>query len=190
MKRAALTVIVLLAAAYALVSLLFRPLPAGGDFTLRSTSGPVSLREHRGEVVLLYFGYVSCPDVCPTSLSVAAKAMSLLDPAERERVRLFFITVDPERDTAENTERYALYFHPRFSGLVGSPAELAAVARQYGARYAKAPIPSAIDYAVDHSAYTYVVAASGRLHATVPHGAAPEELVRAIRAAREERTTP
>lgn len=190
MKRALVTLIVLLLGAYALVALLFRPLPSGGDFTLRSTRGPVSLHDLRGSVVLLYFGYVSCPDVCPTSLSAAAKAVSLLDPAEQERVRLFFVSVDPERDTAENTENYAVFFDRRFSGLVGAPAEVAAVAAQYGVRYAKAPIPSAIGYAVDHSADLYVIAPSGRLHGVVPHGAAREDLVRAIRAAAREKVTP
>jgi protein SCO1/2 len=190
MKRALITVLLLLLGAYAIVVLFFRPAPAGGDFTLRSTRGAVSLRDLRGSVVLLYFGYVSCPDVCPTSLSLAAKAVSLLDPVEQDRVRLLFVSVDPERDTAENTDRYAVFFDPRFTGLVGTPTEVAAVAKQYGVRYAKAPIPSAIGYAVDHSADIYVIAPTGRLHGVVPHGAAREDLVRAIRAAARERVAP
>lgn len=185
-KRTLLILVALLTAAYAIVSIFLRPAPAGGDFTLRSTHGPVSLRDFHGEVVLIYFGYVSCPDVCPTSLSVAAKAMSALSPAERDRARLLFVSVDPERDTLEATERYANFFHPRFSGLVGSPEEIAAAAKKYGARYAKAPIPSAVGYAVDHTADIYVVAPSGRLHGSVPHGAGPEDVVRAIRAAQKE----
>ena len=75
--------------------------PAGGDFVLQSPTGAVSLADYRGKIVILYFGYTFCPDVCPTSLAVIAQALSALTPVELEKVRGFMISVDPERDTMD-----------------------------------------------------------------------------------------
>ncbi len=185
MKRAILTLVALLGLAYAILYFVYRPrAPDGGDFTLQSADGPVSLRDFRGQVVLVYFGYLSCPDVCPTSLSVAARAMSSLSPTELSATRLLFVSVDPERDTAENMKGYAAFFHPRFLGLVGTPDRIAAAAKAYGAWYEKAKVPSAVGYTVDHTASIYVVDPNGKLVSKVPHGAPAEDVVTAIRAAR------
>ena len=157
-------------------------LPAGGDFTLSSADGPVALADYRGKVVLLYFGYTFCPDVCPTSLATIAQALSMLAPDELEKVAGFLISVDPERDTMTVLKAYAPFFHPRLVGISGSAAEIAQVARQYGARYMKQKPDGDGRYAVDHSSLTYVVGTDGKLAATLPYASPPQRIVDAIRA--------
>ena len=155
--------------------------PAGGDFTLQSPSGPVSLADFRGKVVLLYFGYTFCPDVCPTSLSILGKALSDLAPAELEKVDAFFVSVDPERDTMEVLKIYPPFFHPKIVGISGTPEQVAQVARQYGARYMKQKPDANGLYSVDHSSFTYVIGPDGKLAATLPHATPAEQIVAMIR---------
>lgn len=157
--------------------------PRGGDFTLHSASGPVSLHDFKGKVVLLYFGYTFCPDICPTSLGFTSQALASLDKAELEKVQMLFVTVDPERDTLEKLKSYTAYFHPSILGLSGTPEEIAQVAKLYGASYAKQETGSAGGYVVDHSAYTYVIAPDGSLYKSLDHGTPPRQVVEAIRAA-------
>lgn len=157
--------------------------PSGGDFTLRSTNGPLALHDLKGKVVLLYFGYTFCPDICPTSLGFTSQALSTLDKTELDKVQMLFATVDPERDTLEKLKIYAAYFHPSILGLSGTPEEIAKVAKSYGAVYAKQETGSAGGYVVDHSAYTYVIAPDGTLFKTLDHGTPPAQVVEAIRAA-------
>ena len=156
--------------------------PTGGDFTLNSADGPVALANYRGKVVLLYFGYTFCPDVCPTSLSTIAQALSLLAPDELEKVAAFLISVDPERDTMAVLKAYAPFFHPNIVGISGSADEVAKVARQYGARYMKQKPDGDGRYAVDHSSLTYVVGVDGKLAASLPYATPPQRIVEAIRA--------
>jgi len=155
--------------------------PKGGDFTLQSPAGPVSLADQRGKVVLLYFGYTFCPDICPTSLSAIAQALSALTPAEMAKVKTFFISVDPERDTMDVLKVYAPFFHPSIVGLSGSSEQVAQVARLYGARYMKQKPDENGLYSVDHLAYIYVVAPDGKLAASLPHGTLPTQIVDMIR---------
>jgi protein SCO1 len=153
----------------------------GGDFTLQGPDGPVSLKDFRGKVVLLYFGYTFCPDVCPTSLSLMARALSALTPAEQERVQGIFVSVDPERDTLKILKEYAPFFHPRIVGITGTPEQVASVARLYGASYAKqAPNAEGL-YTVDHSSVTYVVDREGKLASSLPHAASVPQIVEAVR---------
>ena len=109
--------------------------PRGGDFTLQSPNGSASLHDYKGKVVLLYFGYTFCPDICPTSLGFTTQALSALTPDELKKVQMLFVTVDPERDTLDKLKAYTAYFHPSVLGLTGSPEEIAKVARLYGAMY-------------------------------------------------------
>lgn len=183
MKRALPVLILLFAVAYGILRFAPRPAAMGGEFNLSSAEGPVTLRQLRGHVVLLYFGYMSCPDVCPTSLSVWKTALSSLRPDELARVRPLFVSVDPERDTAANLRTYGAFFHPSILGVTGTPAELSRVAAAYGAHYDKVISSSALTYTIDHTASTYVVGPDGRLTATVSHRAPADELVNAVRAA-------
>jgi protein SCO1 len=155
--------------------------PSGGDFTLQSATGPVSLRDYRGKVVLVYFGYTYCPDICPTSLTATAQALGQLAPAELAQVQTIFISVDPERDTPARLKDYGAFFHPSIIGVTGTPAEVAEVAKRYGASYAKQQLAGATSYVVDHSALTYVVAPDGRLVGTLPHAAPHAQVVAEIR---------
>ncbi len=155
--------------------------PRGGDFTLQSADGPVALHDFRGKAVLVYFGYTFCPDICPTTLGYTAQALSSLNKDELERVRVLFISVDPGRDTPAKLKEYATFFHPNIIGVTGNPAEVARVAKLYGASYAIEKTDSAGGYVVDHSAALYLVAPDGQLKSTLGHGTPPAEMVAAIR---------
>ena len=127
------------------------PAPAGGDFTLRSVEGPVSLGDHRGKVVLLFFGYTSCPDVCPLSLLRIGDCLSSLEEAQAERVSALFVTLDPGRDTAERMRQYAGFFHPGILGLTGDAEAIDDVTARYGITWERRPAPgSALGYSIAH----------------------------------------
>lgn len=156
-----------------------RSRPVGGDFELTSVDGPLSLADLRGKVVLLYFGYTACPDICPTNLAIIALALRELTPDELAHTAVLFVSVDPERDTPARTADYARYFHPAIIGLTGSDEAVAAAAAQYGAAYSRTPQPdSAMGYVVDHSAATYVIDPAGALVEVLDH-ATPAEQIRA-----------
>jgi protein SCO1/2 len=156
--------------------------PAGGDFELRGADGPVALSDFRGQVVLLYFGYTWCPDICPTNLAIIAFALKQLTPQERDRVQVLFVSVDPERDTPERLAEYAAYFDPGILGITGSEAQVAAAAARYGAAYRRTEqTDSAMGYLVDHSAFTYVIDPDGRLVDTLAHATPAEEILSSVR---------
>ena len=156
--------------------------PAGGDFTLQSAGGPVALQDFRGKLVLVYFGYTYCPDICPTALAATAEGLKLLTPEELARVAVIFISVDPERDTPARLKEYAEFFHPAIVGVTGSPEELAGIARRYGVFYARQSVETAGGgYVVDHTSDTYVVGADGKLDGKIAHATAPEQVAAEIR---------
>ena len=158
------------------------PKPQGGDFTLASAAGPVSLADFRGKVVLIYFGYTWCPDICPLNLSYLTMALDRLSPPERGLVQVLFISVDPERDTPERLSKYTGHFAPDMLGLTGTPQKVAHIAALYGVAYRRAEIEdSAIGYAVDHSAFTYLLDGSGRLRRSLEHATPPDRIAAAIR---------
>ena len=156
------------------------PLPAG-DFTVTTPDGIFSLKDYRGKVVLVYFGYTFCPDVCPTSLAALGQAFAALSAEELERVKGVFVSVDPERDTLEILKVYAPFFHPNIIGATGTPEQLADIARRYGVSYMKQKPINGRPYTVDHSSFTYLIGPDGKLAVTLPHGSSPEDLVAAIR---------
>ncbi len=154
----------------------------GGDFTLNSLDGPVSLSKDRGKVVLLYFGYTMCPDICPTSLAMIQGAYRLMTPAERAQVDGIFVSVDPQHDTLKRLAEYAQYFDPHIVGVTGTPAQVKAVANEYGVFYRVVKEPSsALGYTIDHSAFTYVIGRHGKLRATLAHGTKPAAIVAEVR---------
>jgi len=164
-----------------------RPLPKaalaeGGDFTLQSADGPVSLKDFRGKVVLVYFGYTYCPDICPTSLAATSEGLKQLTPEELARVAMIFVSVDPKRDTPARLKEYAGFFHPAMVGVTGTPEEIAGIAKRYGVFYAEQKVETAGGgYVVDHSADTYVIAADGRLVGKIAHATPPDQVVETIR---------
>ena len=156
--------------------------PPGGDFTLHMGDESFSLEDLRGKVVLLYFGYTKCPDVCPTSLSYMSQALNGLESDELKTVIGVFVSVDPERDTPERLKEYVAYFHPRLIGVTGTEKEIAQAATLYGARYSKVELEgSAFGYAVNHSAATYLIGPGGELRFILPHDTPSEVITEAIR---------
>ena len=134
------------------------------DFTL---SGPdnttVSLGDFRGKVVLLFFGYTSCPDICPTTLAELRQAMERLDEREAERVQVVFVTVDPARDTPERVQEYVSHFDPGFIGLSGPEPDLQTVWNKYGIFREVVEGTSALGYIVNHTARVTLIDADGNL---------------------------
>lgn len=182
---------VLLAALIAGVAMFWEPVPtsslplakapAGGDFVLEGPGGAVSLQAYRGKLVMLYFGYTFCPDVCPTSLTIWASALQQLTPQELARVQPIFVSVDPERDTLPRLVEYAAFFHPSIQPATGKLENLREIAARYGAVFARQDNASAGGYVVDHTSVTYLIDKEGHLAASVPHAAPPEQLLAAIR---------
>lgn len=158
----------------------------GGGFTLRSLQGPVSLSDFHGKLVLIYFGYTSCPDICPTSLGALSAALNKLTPDQMARIQPLFISVDPERDDVEKIAKYSRYFHPRMIGLTGSLEDLRRIADAYGAFFRKAEVEdSVLGYAVDHSSTIYLVGGNGTLVDMIQHSGSPAKIRQRIEKALE-----
>ncbi len=156
--------------------------PHGGDFILQSANGPVSLADLRGRAVVLYFGYTSCPDICPTALGNLSAALDELDEAILAKVKPIFISVDPKRDDLAKLAEYAAYFHDSITGVTGTEQEVARVGRLYGAKYYEVEMEgSAMGYAVNHSSATYLIDTRGELSFIFPHGAPPQVIAEGIR---------
>ena len=155
----------------------------GGEFTLFSKDGPVSLSDYRGKVVLLFFGYTLCPDVCPTDLTRMGAVFRELSVHEANKVRGIFVSVDPERDTISKVTKYAAFFHENIIGLTGSANEVGAVAKQYFVLYQKVDNDDLIlGYTIDHSAITYLIGRNGQVVELIRHGTTIEEIVQSIHA--------
>ncbi|HID46568.1 MAG TPA: SCO family protein [Chromatiaceae bacterium] len=155
----------------------------GGDFTLRSAGGDVSLKDFRGKVVLLYFGYTSCPDVCPTSLGALSAALKKLSPDEMAQIQPLFISVDPARDNAKRLQEYSHYFHPKMIGATADLDYLKALAKRYGAYFRKVEVEnSSLGYAIDHSSTIYVVDKDGTLTDMIQHSGSTKRILNHIRA--------
>lgn len=134
----------------------------GGDFTLQSEQGPVSLPDFRGQVVILYFGYTQCPDICPVSLSVVGQAIRQLPLPQQKSVHGIFISVDPDRDTLKYLKTYTSFFSEHITGVSGSKYEIDKIVQQYGAFYRFVELKdSAMGYSVDHSALLYLIDKEG-----------------------------
>ena len=153
----------------------------GGEIALRDTGGSKrALSEYRGKVAVLYFGYMNCPDVCPTTLAALRQAMTELG-AEADRVQVLFVTVDPERDTPALLEQYVKSFDPRFVGLTGSLEEITAAAKQFKIFFAKSQGKEPGRYSVDHSTQAYLIDTAGRARIFHRHDATPADFAQDIR---------
>lgn len=154
----------------------------GGDFTLQSADGPVSLSDFEGKVVLIYFGYTWCPDVCPTNLALMAAAFEEMEPELLKKVQGIFISVDPDRDSPERLKEYTNFFHENIIGITGSAEQIAELASRYGVGYRLVNQDSATDYVVDHSSFTLVIDSRGEWVAALPHAAPAEEIIKSVMA--------
>ena len=145
------------------------------DFALQTATGTVGLEELRGKIVLLYFGYTFCPDVCPATLAEFSNALEILGKKATD-VQLIMISVDPWRDTPEMLRDYVIHFHPSFLGATGSEQEIAQIATMYGVFFEKHEGTQATGYLVDHTATVMVIDQDGYLKLIFPFGAPAQEI--------------
>ena len=154
--------------------------PVGGPFALTDQAGHARTDgDFRGRLMLVYFGFTYCPDVCPTDLQAIALALDKLGP-DGDQVQPIFITVDPERDTAAHLAEYVPLFHPRLIGLTGSFDAIRKVADAYKVYYARVPLKDG-DYTVDHTAYIYLMDRDGNYLGFFPPGTSADRMVEIIR---------
>ncbi|WP_247530605.1 SCO family protein [Bradyrhizobium sp. 199] len=156
--------------------------PVGGPFELIDQTGKVrSDRDFRGRLMLVYFGFTYCPDLCPTDLMAIGQALEQLGP-DADAVQPVFITLDPERDTAEHLAEYVPLFHPRLLGLTGSPDAIGAASDAYKVYFAKIAIgKDGVDYTIDHTSFIYLMDADGKYLGFFPPGTSAERIVEIIR---------
>jgi protein SCO1/2 len=139
------------------------------DFALIDHNGNrKTLADYRGKVVLMFFGYTQCPDVCPTTMSDMAQVKAKLGGAG-DKLQVLFVTVDPERDTRQVLAQYVPNFDRSFVGLYGSADEIARTAKEFKVIYQKVPGKTPTSYSVDHTAGSYVFDAQGKLRLFVKH---------------------
>lgn len=132
-------------------------------------------------VRVVYFGFTRCADVCPTSLAMLAGALNELEPQQLSQFRPIFISLDPERDGAEDSATYAHYFHPNIEGLSAPLTVTKPLADQYGVIFRKTEMKdSAMKYTLDHSSYFYFLKPDGTLITKVPHTLSPAPIVAAM----------
>lgn len=152
----------------------------GRGLSLTDHTGHVrTLADFRGQVVMLYFGFVQCPDVCPTALTRAAAVKQLLGD-QASRLQVLFVTVDPERDTPDMLREYMAAFDPGFLALTGSAADIRAVADEFKVFYKK--VPTGSSYTMDHTALSYLFDPQGRLRVALRHEQTAEDYAADVRA--------
>jgi protein SCO1/2 len=151
------------------------------DFSLEGPAGARrALADYRGKVVVVFFGFTQCPDVCPTTLSDLAEVKKRLGP-DGDKLQVVFITLDPERDTSELLAQYVPAFDSSFVGLRGSAEQTAAAAREFKIFYQKVPGKTATSYTLDHTAGAYVFDKDGRVRLFVRHGTGVDDIAADIR---------
>jgi protein SCO1/2 len=156
--------------------------PVGGPFELTDHTGRIRTeRDFRGQLMLVYFGFTYCPDICPTDLQAIGLALDKLG-TDAERVKPLFVTVDPERDTAQHLAEYVPLFHPRLIGLTGSLEAVRKAADAYKVYFAKVSMgQEAGNYTVDHTAFIYLMDRDGNYLGFFPPGTSADRMVEIIR---------
>ncbi|NYE60495.1 protein SCO1/2 [Duganella sp. 1224] len=151
----------------------------GPDYQLFYTNGkPAALRDFKGKIVLLFFGFTQCPDVCPTALARAVEIKRLLG-AEGDKLQVVFVTVDPERDTAPLLTDYMKAFDPTFVAVRGNLEQTAKAAKDFKIFYRK--VPSGSSYTMDHTAITYAFDTSGKIRLAMKHDETAQQCADDIR---------
>jgi cytochrome oxidase Cu insertion factor (SCO1/SenC/PrrC family) len=152
----------------------------GGPFTLTDQNGKLrSLSEFRGKITLIYFGYMFCPDVCPTDLANLAQLLKRLGPLSN-KVQIIFITLDPARDTQELVKNYVNHFDKRILGLRGTESQTKEIATKYKTFYEKVKTKGD-QYLIDHTAFVYIMNRDGKYYAFFPPGTSAERMEIMIR---------
>ncbi|MES2633145.1 MAG: SCO family protein [Pseudomonadota bacterium] len=151
------------------------------DFQLPDQNGQVrTLKDFKGKIVVLFFGYTQCPDVCPTTLAELAQAKGLLGP-DGEKIQGILVTVDPERDTPEVLKAYMANFDPTFVALRGTPEQVAATTKDFKVFYKKVQGKTATSYTMDHSAASFVYDTKGQLRLYTRYGSGAQALADDLR---------
>ncbi len=183
------TTLLILFGIYWAYSTIIKPVPTGieqafnpsGDFTLMDDSGKVfHLRDNRGKVVLLFFGYTSCPGNCPWTVAKLARARTLLGAAS-QRVMTVFVTVDPQHDTSARLKEYLTCFDMNAVGLTGTKTQIDKVVHAYNAYYEKIPTKSALGYIINHTNIVYLIDKQGKVRYLFHQDDDPEKMAKVIR---------
>jgi protein SCO1/2 len=182
--------ILLVIAAAAVVTFLFarndtfrgttyeQPYPAASDFALTRANGDgFRLSDERGKVILLFFGYTSCPDVCPTTMAELKQVLERLSPDYLKQVQVVYVTVDPKRDTPERVQEYVDHFNTSFIGLSGTEKELSKIWNDYGIYRLEVPGVSAAGYSVDHTARVTMIDKNGNMRVSYGFGTPVDDMV-------------
>jgi protein SCO1/2 len=152
-----------------------------GDFALTDQDGkPFRLSAHRDQVVLLFFGYLSCPDICPTTLSKLSRVYKILGPARRAQVLTVFVPIDTRRDTPGKLKEYLSYFNVNSVGLTGNKEQVDKVAAAYAASYRRVETHSALGYLYDHSDLVYLIDTRGKVERLIHSEDTAEDIAREI----------
>ena len=150
-------------------------------FNLMSDHGRISSDEMKGKVGLVFFGYTHCPDVCPNTMLTVAATLKKLSNEERAKVKSYFITIDPARDTPEITSKYARHFSTDLVALSGSQEEVDAAAKSFLVGYEKEKPNKKGNYGIAHSTYIFLVRPDGQVGNLIGHAETPEEIAETIR---------
>jgi len=150
----------------------------GGDFTLQSVNGDVSLSDFKGKAVVMYFGFMSCPEVCPNSMGVIQSAFNKFNESDQG----IMISIDPERDRLQSLEKFTQYYHPNIIGITGSNDAVETTAKQYGAYFDRTE-DKENDYLFEHVSRYYVIDQQGNLIDALRHSTTPNELSAKLREA-------
>ena len=153
---------------------------AQGFSLVDHTGKPRTLADFKGKVVLVFFGYTQCPDVCPTTMAEMANVMQKLGP-QADQVQVLFVTLDPERDTQQLLAGYVPAFDKRFIGLRGTLDQTAQTAKEFKVFYAKVPGDDPKTYTIDHTAGTYVFDRDGKIRLFVKHDATADAIAHDVR---------
>jgi protein SCO1/2 len=151
-------------------------------FTMDSIHGKVSLSDFKGKVPIIYFGYMDCPDICPTTLAMISGALHKFSKKDAQKFQLIFISVDPDRDKVKGLKEYASYFYPTAIGVTSNAKYLKKVSANYGAYYKKIYLKgSKIGYSVAHTSFIYVMDESGKLAKRLSHPDSAEPIYKALK---------
>jgi protein SCO1 len=152
----------------------------GGDFSLKSSRGDVSLSDYKGKVVVLYFGYLSCPQVCPVSMGVLSQSLNDLSEEGFDDVQVLLVSIDPINDTVEKLDMFTNSFHDRILGLTGAELQIQEVAKKYGAFF---EIVEKVESQVliDHVTRYYIIGRDGNLVDALRHGSTSNEITARIK---------
>lgn len=151
------------------------------SFELNSVDGKVKSSDFKGKVVVIYFGYSFCPDICPTSLTILSQALDKFSENELKEIQPIFISVDPDRDGLKELKEYSKYFHPKLIGLTSDSETIKKLADNYGSRYEKVDLnDSVIGYSVSHTSYIYILDKDGKFNSAV-QPSTPDDLAEKIK---------